>query len=198
MFFVGETPTLANCDVALPGQGERAAMLPYTICFCRRGDVVLMLHRARPPVAHRWNGVGGKIEPGETPLTCVWREVEEETGLDLHAAERVRFAGLVRWGPGGDIGHGIGMYVFIADFSAEYPIWGDERLVPEGRLSWKPLLWVCDPTNMAVVDNIPHFLPAMLARTVPLEYRCDYSDGSLLRVTARPLRILVRAAIERV
>lgn len=165
-------------------------MLPYTLCFCRCGDAVLMLYRARPPVAYQWNGVGGKIEPGETPLACVWREVEEETGLDLRAAEAVRFAGLVRWGPGGAIGHRTGMYVFIADLVPGYPIWEDERLVPEGCLSWKPLPWVCDPKNTTVVDNIPHFLPAMLMGPAPLEYRCDYSEGLLARVTARPLRML--------
>jgi len=29
----------------------------------------------------KWNGPGGKVQPGETPLECIVREVREETGL---------------------------------------------------------------------------------------------------------------------
>ncbi len=31
--------------------------------------------------AGKWNGLGGKFEPGETPEECIIREVEEESGL---------------------------------------------------------------------------------------------------------------------
>ena len=31
----------------------------------------------------KWNGPGGKVNPGETPLECVVREVWEETGLTV-------------------------------------------------------------------------------------------------------------------
>lgn len=162
--------------------------LPYTICFCTRGDDVLMLHRAKPPVAHQWNGVGGKLEPGETPLDCIWREVEEETGLDLRTADIVRLAGLVRWGPGGALGHATGMYVFIANFPPDYPIWRDERSIPEGNLCWKPLEWVCDPCNTAVVDNIAYYLPTMLSETAVFEYCCDYREGFLTHVAQQFVR----------
>lgn len=47
--------------------------VPYTICFCRCKDSVLMLYRHWPPNAGRWNGLGGKISAGETPLECVRR-----------------------------------------------------------------------------------------------------------------------------
>ncbi len=50
-------------------------LLPYTICFCLRGEQVLMLYRSKPPNAQRWNGLGGRIEEGETPLVCVQREI---------------------------------------------------------------------------------------------------------------------------
>ena len=42
-----------------------------------------MLLGNRPPNAGLWNGFGGKISPGETPLDCVRREVLEEAGIDL-------------------------------------------------------------------------------------------------------------------
>jgi 8-oxo-dGTP diphosphatase len=31
----------------------------------------------------KWNGLGGKFEPGETPEECVRREVLEESGLTI-------------------------------------------------------------------------------------------------------------------
>lgn len=35
----------------------------------------------------KWNGLGGKFLPGETPLDCVTREFKEESGFDLVAPE---------------------------------------------------------------------------------------------------------------
>lgn len=55
--------------------------LPYTICFCCCEQRVLMLHRAFPPNAQLWNGLGGSIESGETPLRSVQREMQEEAGI---------------------------------------------------------------------------------------------------------------------
>lgn len=31
----------------------------------------------------KWNGLGGKVEPGETPEECVIREIKEECGLTI-------------------------------------------------------------------------------------------------------------------
>lgn len=55
-----------------------------TLCYVRSGGRTLMLHRNKKPGdAHRgkWNGLGGKLEAGESPDECVIREVREESGL---------------------------------------------------------------------------------------------------------------------
>lgn len=165
--------------------------LAYTICFCHCGELVLMLYRNKPPNQHRWNGLGGKLQREETPLACVQREIMEEAGIDLQEAQSLYFAGIVTWNLGVDsidpAGPIRGMYAFIADLPPQWPLWEGNRTVSEGLLAWKPIPWVCDPANGAVVENIPCFLPPMLAERVPREYYCGYRGNCLTDMIVRPL-----------
>ncbi|AEQ50617.1 NUDIX domain-containing protein [Pelagibacterium halotolerans] len=45
------------------------------------GDQVLLIQRAYAPFLGQWTFPGGRMEPGETPLDCVKRELFEETRL---------------------------------------------------------------------------------------------------------------------
>lgn len=57
-----------------------------TLCYIKRNEQTLMIHRVkRENDMHKgkWNGLGGKVEPGETPEECVIREVKEECGLTV-------------------------------------------------------------------------------------------------------------------
>lgn len=61
-------------------------MLQTTLCYYERDGKTLMLHRVKKKndVNHdKWIGIGGKLEPGETPQACMLREFAEETGLTL-------------------------------------------------------------------------------------------------------------------
>lgn len=61
-----------------------------TLCYVRRNQQTLMLHRVKREAdmhAGKWNGLGGKLLPGETPEACVIREVAEESGLQLRYPE---------------------------------------------------------------------------------------------------------------
>ena len=52
-----------------------------TLCYLRRGERYLMLHRIKKKNdlnQDKWIGVGGKFEDKESPEDCVRREVEEE------------------------------------------------------------------------------------------------------------------------
>lgn len=55
-----------------------------TLCYVKKDAQTLMIHRIKRPGdmhAGKWNGLGGKMEPGETPEECAVREVFEESGL---------------------------------------------------------------------------------------------------------------------
>lgn len=62
-------------------------LLQTTLCYLEQNGQYLMLHRIKKKKdvnQDKWVGVGGKFEPGETPLACALREVREETGLSMH------------------------------------------------------------------------------------------------------------------
>ena len=70
-------------------------MIASTLCYIEKDGKYLMLHRVKKKndVNHdKWIGVGGRIEPGETPEACILRETREETGLTLL---NVRYRGVV-------------------------------------------------------------------------------------------------------
>ncbi len=153
-----------------------AMNIPYVLCFLTRGERVLMLERLRPPNQGLWNGVGGHIEPGETPLQACLREVEEETGFVLPAA---RYGGLLTW-EGFETPPG-GLHIF----SAEAPA-GEPGPCSEGRLEWQPRGWVFSAPE--VVSNIHVFGPQVLGNgAAPRHWHFVYAEGKILRYTVESL-----------
>jgi 8-oxo-dGTP diphosphatase len=49
-----------------------------TLLFLLRNDALLLAMKKRGFGAGKWNGAGGKVEPGETPLQAAIRECQEE------------------------------------------------------------------------------------------------------------------------
>lgn len=154
---------------------EALPQFRYTLCFLTRGDQVLMLHRQKTPNQGLWNGVGGRIEPGEDPRDCILREVREETGFQLTSA---RFAGLLTW-EGFEIANG-GLYVFTAEAPP-----GEPGPCSEGQLAWKSRAWVCSAPE--VVSNIHVFGPAVLRGDLPQVHHFVYRDGLIQAYEQRPL-----------
>jgi len=77
----------------------------------------------------KWNGLGGKIEPGETPEECVIREVQEESGLLIKKPALKGFLTFPKFDGNDD------WYVFVY-VATEF----DGELIesPEGHLHWIP------------------------------------------------------------
>jgi 8-oxo-dGTP diphosphatase len=101
-----------------------------TLCYLRNNGRTLMVHRVKKSndMHHgRWNGLGGKLEPGETPEECVIREVREESGLTIH---KPFLKGLLTF-PG--FANNEDWYGFV--FKA-YEFCGDLIESPEGNLKW--------------------------------------------------------------
>jgi 8-oxo-dGTP diphosphatase len=57
-----------------------------TLCFVCQGSRVLMIRKKRGLGAGKINGVGGKLERGETPDAGIVREAREELGIVLRDA----------------------------------------------------------------------------------------------------------------
>jgi 8-oxo-dGTP diphosphatase len=65
-------------------------MKKYTVGFIFTPDYsqVLLVRKNRPQwQAGKLNGIGGKIEEGESSLECVVREIEEETALKINSPD---------------------------------------------------------------------------------------------------------------
>ncbi|HEX6935757.1 MAG TPA: NUDIX domain-containing protein [Actinomycetes bacterium] len=62
---------------------------------------LLVVRRAREPGSGRWSVPGGRVEPGETDLDAVRREVLEETGL--HVTVGLRVGTVLRPGPADEV-----------------------------------------------------------------------------------------------
>jgi 8-oxo-dGTP diphosphatase len=100
-----------------------------TLLFVVRRDEILLIHKKRGLGAGKINGPGGRLEPGETPLACAIREVEEELCV---TPEGVEERGELRF----QFTDGLSMHgtVFTASDCR-----GEPRETPEARPIWTPL-----------------------------------------------------------
>lgn len=59
-------------------------MIIASLIYLRKDGKTLMLHRNKKDSDYhlgKYNGIGGKLEKGESPEACAIREIQEETGL---------------------------------------------------------------------------------------------------------------------
>ena len=104
-------------------------MILATLVYVRQQGSTLMIHKRRGPQRGKWNGLGGKFEPGETPEACARREVLEEAGL---VARELRLRGFITF-PLFDTEQDWYVFVFTCErFS------GEPRSSDEGDLHWIP------------------------------------------------------------
>jgi 8-oxo-dGTP diphosphatase len=99
------------------------------------GKSVLMVHRNARPSDHaygKYNGLGGKLEPGEDLAAGMAREIREEAGIEVTS---LQFRGTLSWPGFGNEREGWFGFVFVIDGWSGEPFTSN----PEGDLHWVPI-----------------------------------------------------------
>ena len=133
-----------------------------SLCYIEKDGCYLVLHRTKKEHDEnggKWIGVGGKFEPGESPLECVQREVKEETGLTM---TNPRFRGIVtfvsdEWGTEY-------MHLFTCtEFTGTLTDCDEGELVwlPKGELLTKKM-WAGDRLFLKALDERSDFFSLKL------------------------------------
>jgi len=136
-----------------------------TLVFVVRDGAILLIHKKRGLGAGKINGPGGRLEPGETPLQCAIREVQEElcvtpTGVRSSGELRFQFVD----------GLSIHGYVFCAEDCD-----GEPQETDEAKPIWTKLTAI--PYEQMWADD-RLWLPLMLKGT-PFDGRFVF-DGDLM------------------
>ncbi len=61
----------------------RGEVIRAVIAHIIRDGKILLIEKKKGHGRGKWNGPGGKIEPGESPEEAMVREVKEEVGIDV-------------------------------------------------------------------------------------------------------------------
>jgi 8-oxo-dGTP diphosphatase len=116
-----------------------------TLTFVIRDSRILLIRKKRGLGAGKINGPGGRIEPGESPLECAIREVQEElrvtpSGLDQRGELRFQFTD----------GYSIHVFVFSAtdchgqarETEEAIPLWTALDAIPYDEMWADDVLWL--------------------------------------------------------
>lgn len=120
------------------------------------GESVLMVHRIAREQDRQYgffNGLGGKLEPGEDVIEGIKREIFEESGLTV---DSIRLRGTVSWPGYGDDCFG---FIFLIDSYSGEPFSENE----EGPLSWQPISKLGD---LHMLEGDKDFIPLVFDESI--------------------------------
>lgn len=126
-----------------------------TLLFLRRENQILLAMKKRGFGKGKWNGVGGKVEPGETARQAIVRECQEEIGVTPINPVLV---GTILFLASDDPSFGHDARIYVADN------WkGEPAETEEMRPQWFSLEKI--PYESMWSDDI-HWIPTMLEGTL--------------------------------
>lgn len=116
------------------------------LIFNKSSENILLIEKLRPEwQKFRWNGIGGKIEEGETPNDAIHREANEEVGRSYVFEHVITFTC-----PGGTV------YVYKSIFPEEdIPF----KQIEDENLS----IWSLDDLPISMMGNLRWLIPLSLA-----------------------------------
>ena len=130
-----------------------------------------MLHRVKKENdmhKNKWNGLGGKLIPGESPEECVIREIKEESGLNIKTPS---LKGIITFPKFDDIEDWL-VFVFTANqFS------GDLIDSDEGNLKW---IDDSDLLNLNMWEGDRIFIP-WLSKNKLFSAKFYYSNNNYIK-----------------
>ena len=144
-----------------------------TLCYIQKDGKTLMLYRNKKENDYhegKWNGLGGKFEPGESPEECAVREIKEESGLIVKS---IKMKGFITF-PMFDGKEDWYVFAFVID---EYE--GELIDSPEGQLEWIPNDKLKD-LNLWDGDQI--FIPWLFQEKF-FSAKFNYENGKFLDYT---------------
>ncbi len=135
------------------------------------GRRVLLVHRNRRPndaQRGKYNGLGGKVDPGEDVVACMRREIREEADLEC---EELVLRGTISWPGFGKHGEDWFGFIFRIDRYRGTP----RTENAEGSLEWIELERVLE---LPLWEGDRFFLPLVFERTA-LQFHgvMPYRDG---------------------
>jgi len=144
-----------------------------TLCYIidKNRNSTLMIHRVKKKNDYhrgKWNGLGGKFEPGESPEECAVREIEEESGLII---KNIEMKGFITF-PMFDGKEDWYVFLFTAD---EYE--GELIDSNEGNLGWIPNEKL---TGLNLWEGDKYFIPWIFKEKF-FSAKFIYENGNYIR-----------------
>ena len=144
--------------------------IPETVlAYIEKDESFLMLYRNKKKHdinANKWIGVGGHLEPGESKEQALYREIKEETGLDVI---EYQYRGLIHFNYG-ELSEMMHLYIVTKTS-------GELTECDEGTLQYVPKNEIL---NLPIWEGDRIFLEKLLSNAPYFELELNYVNDKLV------------------
>ena len=147
---VGAAAETRGGPIAKEGRRYPERPIVGVLAVVMRGDRVLIVRRANPPLSGRWGFPGGVLELGETVAQGAMRELYEETGVEAEAAGPLTVIDTIDRDPEGRVRYHYTLVAIIGTWRSGEGVPGDDA----DEVAWL--------TRAEIVDGTLPTAPALL------------------------------------